>query len=342
MNTMKNLAIAALLLIGVPALAQTADSSQYYFQKGIEEKASKRWLVASRNFDRAIELNPRFTAAYLENGYVNLEMRKTDAAKNNFTKVNQLDPANIDAVKELVDLYYSYHQYQYAIDFAKKCTSCLNLEKTIALCYFHMEDYVNAEKILLRLVPKNPTDAELAYTLGKTYMEMELNAKAIPYYLKAVTNDTAKSTWLFELGMLYFGTDNFKNAAVYFNKAIAHGYPQSIDFNENLGYAYIYSGEFTKGEAILLDILAKKRGDKDILRDIAQAYYQRKMYDKSLEFCQKLMELDMKDGKALYQAGLCFQMLGDKERGQQMCDKAIELDPSLGGLKKKIEVPGGL
>ena len=154
MNTMKNLAIATLLLIGVPALAQTADSSQYYFQKGIEEKASKRWLVASRNFDRAIELNPRFTAAYLENGYVNLEMRKTDAAKNNFTKVNQLDPANIDAVKELVDLYYSYHQYQYAIDFAKKCTSCLNLEKTIALCYFHMEDYVNAEKVRLRFISR--------------------------------------------------------------------------------------------------------------------------------------------------------------------------------------------
>ena len=59
------------------------------------------------------------------------------------------------------------------------------------------------------------------------------------------------------------------------------------------------------------------------------------MYDKSLEFCQKLMELDLKDGRALYQAGLCFQQKGDKERGAQMCDKAIELDPSLRGLKTK-------
>ena len=173
---MKDLGTIFFLIVTVPAFAQSADSSQYYFQKGMEEKTAKRWLVASKNFEHAISLNPRFTAAYMENGYANLAMRKTDVAKNNFTKVNEIEPANTDAIKELVDLFYSYHQYANAIDFAKKCTSCTNNEKTVALCYFQMEDYVNAEKILLKLIPKNPADAQMAYTLGKTYMEMELNA----------------------------------------------------------------------------------------------------------------------------------------------------------------------
>ncbi len=332
---MKNLFTFILLLLSVAVFSQTADSSLYFYQKGTEEKNDKRWLVASQYFEKAIRLNPKYIAAYLDNGYVNLEMRKTDAAKINFAKVTELDPENIAANKELIDLYFSYHQYQNAVALSQKCKSCGNTEKVTALSYFYQQDYDNAEKLLLKLVKQNPTDAQLLYTLGKTYMEMELEAKAIPFYQKAIQLDATKNAWQFELGMLYFVTENYKNAVIWFNKAIALGYTQSAELRENLGYAYLYSGEFEKGEKILLNIHEKKRGDKDIMRDLAQAYYDHKLYDKSLEFCQRLMELDIKDGKALYQAGLCFQKKGEIERGMQMCDKAIELDPSLRGLKTK-------
>jgi tetratricopeptide (TPR) repeat protein len=78
------------------------------------------------------------------------------------------------------------------------------------------------------------------------------------------------------------------------------------------------------------------------MRDMAEIFYEKQQFDKSLEYCQKLMELDAKDGKALYQAGLCFQKKGQKDRGQQMCDKAIEMDPSLASLRKKKEMPGNM
>ena len=331
-----------LLIVFFPSFSQLADSARYFYQKGVEEKNARRWLVASTYFDRSIALDPAYTEAYIDNGYTNLEMRRMDQALASFKKAFELNPSNAAVVKALMELYYSYHQYQQAIDFAKKCTSCTNLEKTVAFCYYSLEDYVSAEKILLKLVSRTQADAEMLYTLGKCYMQMEMNAKAIPYFMKAVALDSTKSTWLFELGLLNYATDNYKTAVVYFNKAAEKGFPASNAFNENLGYAYIYSGDFARGEKILLDILAKKRGDKDILRDIAQIYYDRRLYDKSLEFCQRLIEMDLRDAKALYQAGLCFQMKGDKERGQQMCDRAIEMDPSLRGLKKKIETPGGL
>jgi tetratricopeptide (TPR) repeat protein len=102
----------------------------------------------------------------------------------------------------------------------------------------------------------------------------------------------------------------------------------------------MFSGEFEKGEKMLLAILARKPGNVDILRDIAEAYYTQKMYDKSLEFCQKLMEADAKDAKALYQAGLCFQKKGQKDKGQGMCDKAIEMDPSLASMRQKSMTMG--
>ena len=91
---MKNFLSIISILVAAQATAQTTDSSTYFYQKGIEEKTAKHFLVASKNFDKAIKLNPKYTEAYLENGYANTEMRKTDAAITNFAKVNELDPAN--------------------------------------------------------------------------------------------------------------------------------------------------------------------------------------------------------------------------------------------------------
>ncbi len=338
---MKNLLTFLLNFVLLGSLAaQKTDSSQFYFQKGLEEKKAKRYLVASNHFTKAIELNPGFVDAYLENGYANNEMRKTDAAKADFTKALELDPQNETAVKELTNIYFNYRQYQNALDLAQKCKTCANKDKIIALCYFKMEDYGKAEKLLLAQVNKNPKDAELAYTLASNYLEMGLEAKAITWYENAVLLDDKKSKWFFELGLLYSNTNNYKKAVAAYTKAADLGFTRGNDFNENLGFAYVYSGDFESGGKILDDLVGRRPGDKELIRDVAGAFFDSKNYDKALDYCQKLLEMDLKDGKALYQAGLCFQKKGMVERGMQMCDKAIELDPSLAGLKSKKLSPG--
>lgn len=322
------------------ASAQSTDSTSFYFKKGVAEKDAQRYLVASNYFTKAIDLNPRFVDAYIQNGFVNKEMRKTDASKQNFSKALELDPQNETAIAELMELYFNYRQYQNAIDMAQKCKTCVNKEKVIALSYFNLEDYGKAERMLQAVVNKNPADAEATYTLARNYLEMGLEAKAIPWYVKAVQLDETRSKWHFELGLLYYNNSNYKSAVTYFNKAAEHGYTRGNDFNENLGFAYVYSGDYSNGEKLLNDIIARKPGDKELIMDVATAFYDSKKYDKALDYCQKLLELDMKDGKALYQAGLCFQKKGEVERGMLMCDKAIELDPALAGLKSKKLSPG--
>ena len=336
----KLLALITVTAFVISVSAQISDSSQFYFQKGMEEKKAKRYLVASNHFTKAIELNPGFIDAHIENGYANNEMRKTDAAKADFTKALELDPQNETAVKELTNIYFNYRQYQNALDLAQKCKTCSNKDRIIALCYYNMEDYGKAEKLLLALVKKNQKDAEITYTLASNYLAMGLEPKAITWYENAVLLDDKKSKWFFELGLLYSNTNNYKKAVDAYTKAAELGFTRGNDFNENLGFAYVYSGDFANGEKLLNDLVSRRPGDKELIRDVAGAFFDSKNYDKALDFCQKLLEMDMKDGKALYQAGLCFQKKGMVERGMQMCDKAIELDPSLAGLKSKKLAPG--
>ena len=338
---MKKAPMTAMLLMAcIPLFSQQTDSAEIYFQKGIEQRTAKKYLLAANYLDKAVQFNPKYKEAYLENGYVNLEMRKTDNAINNFSKVLEIEPSNPQATSELMELYYNYRQFSKAKEMAGKCNSCLNAEKIVAMCNFQEEDYGNAVKGLMSYLAKNPQDPEATYTLGRSYLEMEQFKQAIPYYTKAVVLNEEKNMWAYDLGMIYYTIEDFKNAVVYFNKAADKGYPKKNDFTENLGYAYLYSGQTEQGEKMLSELMAKKPGDKEMLRDMAEVFYQTKMYDKSLGYCQKLMEMDMKDGKALYQAGLCFQKMGQKDKGQAMCDQAIELDPSLAGKRQKQMTPG--
>ncbi len=339
---MKTFILPVLLFVCAAAKAQPVDSAQYFFTKGNEQKEAKLYSQAIKSFDKAIAINPKFTEAYIQSGYVNIAMYKNNVAINNFAKARELDPANAIATKELMELYYNYRQFPKAVELAQLCKDCPNSDKIIALSYYQQEDYAKAEKALLGVFAKNNKDADVAYALGRTYMELENNKGLQEYYEKAIALDSTKATWMNELAVICFGAGNYRKAVVYFNKAIAAGFQQSNDFNENLGFAYLYSGEFEKGEKLILGILERKPGNKDLLRDMADAFYGGKQYDKSLEYLQKLLEADANDAKALYQAGQCFIKKGQKDRGQGMCDKAIEMDPSLGRLKKQQSFAAGL
>jgi len=322
------------LLLHAGAHAQT-DSAEIYFQKGIEEKTARRYLVAAQHLSKATQFNPRFTSAYLEQAYVSLEMRKTDQAIQLFTKVIELEPANLQATGQLMELYYNYRMFSKARELANRCSSCLNAEKIKAMCAYHDEDYAGAVRGLTGYLAKNPSDAAATYTLARTYLDMEDYKSAIPWYNKAVVLNEEKNMWSYELGLLYYSQEDFKNAVVMFNKAAEKGYPQKSDFVENLGYALLFSGQHDQGEKLLLGLLERRPNNKEMMRDMAEAFYKGRDYQRSLNYCQKLMEMDMKDGKALYQAGLCFQQMGQKDKGQGMCDKAIEMDPSLNSLRQK-------
>ncbi len=339
---MKNIIFVAAIFTTSSLAAQTADSAQYFYDKGIENATAKLYSKASKDFEKAILINPKFTAAYLQSGYINQAMYKNSAAINSFAKVQELEPNNAAAIKELMELYYNYRQYNKATELAQKCKNCVNAEKIIALSYYQQEDYAKAEKALLKVLSTDNKAADVAYALGRTYMELENQKGLIDYYELAISLDTTKSAWMNELGVVYFSAGNFRKAVVNFNKAASAGFQPSNDFNENLGFAYLYSGEFDKGEKLILGILERKPGNKELIRDVADAFYQGKQFDKSLEYLQKLLEADANDAKALYQAGQCFIKKGEKDRGQAMCDKAIEIDPTLSKMKRQQNTPLGL
>jgi tetratricopeptide (TPR) repeat protein len=322
--------------INATPLSDHKDSAMLFFQQGVTQNSLKHYSVASNYFDSAIAFNPDYKDAYKEKALVNIQMRRTDVAKATLIKAYELDTTDVVVINELAQLYFDYRQFQKAIKFAKKCVNCETSEKIIAMSYYEQEDYGNALPLFQDLLTKNQTDVNVIYAMARSYLDMEEYSKSINYYKAAIKLDTTQnSRWVYELGLIYYNNDDYTNALASFEKAQDMGYAQTSDFNENIGFVYLYTGNFDKGEKILINVLAMKPGNTELLRSMAEVFYTRKMYDKSLQYCEKLIEMDQSDAKALYQAGMCFQKKGEKSKGEKMCDQAIVLDPSLDSLRQK-------
>ena len=340
---MKNFFLTlSVCFISLFSYSQNLDSATFYYQAGIEKSNEKLYAVAAKDFDKAISFNPNYIDAYVSNGKNDLEMSRVGPATENFTKAYQLDPKNNEVIKQLSSLYFNNRQFQKAIDLAQQCNNCDNSNRILGMSNYNLEDYAKAEQYLKLALTNNDKDAEAYYTLGLTYLELENEKSAIDQYLKAIALEPTKNLWIYELGLIYYNQNDYKSALKYFDMAADNGYNKTNDFFENYGFAQLYTGDTDNGMKTLNIVMERKPNNKELLNNIAHAMYDTKKYNEALDYFKKLLDLDPKDAPSLFMAGLTLQKLGQKEKGQKICDNAIAMDPSLTRYRQKKEMPQGL
>jgi tetratricopeptide (TPR) repeat protein len=81
----------------------------------------------------------------------------------------------------------------------------------------------------------------------------------------------------------------------------------------------------------------------NLLNMIAEAYYYKGKFQDAMDYWDKILEYDKTDASALYMIGMCYQKQGGKEntaKGIKLCDKAIDMDPSLAPNRQKKMMAG--
>jgi tetratricopeptide (TPR) repeat protein len=173
------------------------------------------------------------------------------------------------------------------------------------------------------------------YMIARSYGDMLNYKQAIPFFQKAIALDTSKNNWVYELGLICYAMHDDKNALKYILEAGNKGYKKDNDYLENLGIAYLNLGNLDEGVKILTEILKKKPSDLNILNMVAEAYYYKGKYSDAMNYWDTILGYDKTNASALYMIGMCYQKKGEKDKGIKLCDKAIEMDPSLASLKQK-------
>ena len=338
MSTIKKLSII-LACFPVYSIAQNADSAKVYAQQAQKFSEERRHNQAINAIEKALSFDSsradHFIAAA---GYY-------EKVRNNFKMGKMLESAykrdanNPVLIEKLAGHYYNYNNHAKAIEFLNKCSNCKDKDKMLGNIYYKQDNYPLAEKHFQAHIKKNPADAEAPYMLARTYLDMEYPLKAEEALKAAVAQDPSSAKKNYELAVIFFNNQKYADSHKYFENAMSLGYPKSIETDEQQGYIKIYNGQFDEGMRLIQSVYERRPGDKALMRDIAQLLYEKHQYDRSLSFCQILVTENPEDSYALYQAGLNFLKKGDKEKGQGLCDKAIELNPAMKSLRQEVKMP---
>ena len=342
MKCLNPLCLLLFLSANATAFAQR-DSANYFFQKGLDEKQKGHRMETLKYFEKAFKYDSTNKALLNEMAPAYLDVRKYYQAKDTYKRLIDLGETTSENYKQLLLLSYNLKAYDEALMCAKnlkKADPSAKVSYYLGKINYDRENYGDALKYLNEAAKDEPQNAEIPYMIGRSYADM-LNYKlAIPYYQKAVELDGTKYGWIYELGLICYAQNDNKNALKYIMEAGDKGYPKDNGYLQNLGIAYIDAGNFADGIVILTDLLKKRPSDFNLLDIVAEAYYDNKKYDDAMNYWDTLLGYDKTNASALYMIGMCYLKKGDKAKGQQLCDKAIEMDPTLAMYKQKKQIPG--
>jgi tetratricopeptide (TPR) repeat protein len=341
---MKKILLAATgLVLSFVLFAQT-DSSAFYFQKGMDDKAKGHSLIAIQNFEKAYSFNKNDKQIISELAANYLALRRYNQAKEKYLQLESMGDKSDSTYRQLTLLSFNTRKWDDAIKYAlilKKQNVNEKLAWYIGKSYYEKEDLGNAIKYFGFAAKEDPANAEIPYSIARAYADMMNFNQAIPYFLKAIELNPNNSRWIYETALIYYAMPDDQNALKYMLLAGEKGYRKDNEYFQNLATAYVNAGKPEEGIALLKEVLERRPTDINIINMLAEAYYDSKKYDESIAQYDKLLQINASNAEAVYMMGMCFQKKGEKEKGTALCDKAIQMDPSLQNLKQEKKMPGG-
>ena len=311
------------------------DSSAYYHQKAIQFKQDHRINEAMVAYTQAIDFDA--SNVELRFGYIKelVEQRKFVLAINELEKIIAIDSNQVEALFQLTQINFQFNKWNEVISYGIKLLQLKeddDMQYMLGKAYYEIEEYGSAKALLFEAVKKDATKFDRALLLGRVYIELSEYYNALNAYKIALDIKQDKDV-LYEFGLLNYTVNNEKEAIKYYELAVEKGYKPDLDYTENLGTAYL-AVDINKGVEILNTVLRKKPNNREILLEIAHAYFKKKSFQLAADTFYKVYMNDTKNIEALYMCGVAFIRGGEKLKGTEICDKALRFDPSLADLKR--------
>lgn len=341
---MRLLFTAALAAVTTLSFAQN-DSATVYLNKGLEEKGKGRLMESFKAFDKAYTYDKQNKEIVANLANTLFDLRRYAQAREKFLELEKMGDNSVATYNKLMTLSFNLRQFPDAIKYAqlvKKTDPSAKTAYYIGKAHYENENYGDAIKFLNIAGQEEPNNPEVPYLQARAYADMMNFKQAMPLFEKSLALDPNNTRLMYEMGLIAYGMHDDKTSLKYLLMAAEKGYKRDNEYLENLAVAYLNNKETEKGLDILKEALNRRPSDMGLLDMIAEAHYDIKKYDEAIGYWDQILQNDKTNASALFMIGMSYQKKGEKQKGQALCDKAIQMDPSLAKNKQKMEMPGGL
>lgn len=224
-----------------------------YFESAVSKYKLQDYSGAKEEFSIAIELDPKYSVAYMNRGTINLDLKYYSEAKSDFDKVIKLEPNNWDAYFYRGLLRYQDDNYTGAFNDLKKVIENTTTNNEALLLFEKVKKilYTEKQKNLYLLEPEEyfknftPTLEDITRELDMTVKDVKVNLRFGPNYAKELNQ---KAYEYYEQGLFEQGIISAKDA-------IRNNHIQNRDFEiiestsiylNTLALGYFYIGDYEK------------------------------------------------------------------------------------------------
>ena len=164
------IAIVLTLIFANLALAQSNDAKAKY-NAGLTAKQANNMAAAEKDLAEAVKLEPTYSAAWLELGTVQFNLKKLPQAEESFKKATTLDASNQSAFYNLGMVQLAAKKYQLAEASLNKSLALKNADpetqKGLGQLYFQQDNWDKAIEFYKKYNSANSSDAKSHFFLAK-------------------------------------------------------------------------------------------------------------------------------------------------------------------------------
>lgn len=340
--------IATALLLPVPKEVQSdadspapivnRDSAAYFHRLGLAEEAARRPNSALKFYERGAYFNAQDPAILRSIVSVGNALHKPGVALGAMEKLQGLSPADAAGAVALTEAYFNSSQWAKAAEWGQRAqkisSSAGNVDYMIGIARYNQRDYGVALPYLRRAVETEPDRADAQYYLARLYVQQGAYARSLPHYEKSL-GLSPQPMRAYEYALALSTAGQPEKSITWFSKALELGYDAKDDFYTNMAYALSDAKQTKQAIATLKGVLAKRPQDQNILYALAEMHYSSGDYRSAIGYWDDVLKEDKENARALFMIGKSYIAMGKMTEGQQLCNRAIEMEPSLASLRQE-------
>lgn len=281
-------------------------------------------------FRHLTELLPKLTAGHNQLGIALYRLGQLGEAEAAFQQANRLDPADLEPLLNLVDLYRSQQRYEKASEAVKAAlildSSHPDVLVAFGLLSLERGDKEGAEMAWQRL-PHNTANHPGVLALGQSLGYGQPATDSITLIIAQVEAAQLNGEWLEGIALL----------RSFLKQAQSLPLTDKAVLLNRLGYCHFMAGQLTEAEAAFKQGLEFFPNHLDLLNNLADFYVQQEQFDQATMYLNQALSIAPTDIQLLLSLGQCAIQLEAYDVALLAFQRVQTLAPETEGVDEVVE-----
>ncbi len=252
------------------------------------------------------------------------------SAYENFTKLLQLDPQNVEAYFFLGIISFINTEFQEAINYFEQGLDIdpdnIDILNYLSKSYKQVESFEDAIESLEKIADIEPENAEIWLRIGDIYEEMEYYQEAQEALETAIEIKDDYGEAYQKLALLLYDQESFNDAIFYLEEATEY-FPEDDDLQKKLAKCYFKTNRLDEAIENYKKVLAEQPENTSAYFNLAGAYRVSNKNEKALEVLLQLKDLKPENQKVYLRLADGYIALKRYDEASKNAKQAIEIDP---------------